>query len=256
MKDVSMPNEIPETFDEAFLRWFQQRSEETWRGYQTKTFDEFTLSQVGGSDWQQGTYWHSGLSEQEIATIEQHYHVQFPPDYRLFLHMLHCVDRPHVGAKYVDGKTLAPITLPAFYDWQKDTEALQAAYEWLIEGLLFDVQHNALWPQSWGEKPAMADGQETRIRELVSAAPKLIPIFGHRYLLAEPCKAGNPVLSIYQSDMIIYGMDLRHYFLVEFGDLVGLKREDVKKMYTLSSQEMQQRWKMYEAIPFWGGFLS
>ncbi len=206
-------------------------------------------SRVGGRDWQQGTRWLGGLSEQEIATIEQHYHVRFPPDYRLFLQMLHSVDRPRVGAKYVDGKTMIPITAPSFYHWQRDIEAIQAAYEWLVEGLFFDVQQNDLWPQSWGVKPATAEAQEARVRELVNAAPKLIPVFGHRYLLAEPCEAGNPVLSIYQSDMIIYGVDLHDYFLADFGKLTGGGSPR-------SSRLTQVKLERYQTIPFWGEFLS
>jgi hypothetical protein len=77
-KGESMTNDIPQHFDEAFLRWFRERTEETWRRYQTRTFEEFVASRVGGHDWQQGTRWLGGLSEQEIATIEQHYHVRFP----------------------------------------------------------------------------------------------------------------------------------------------------------------------------------
>src|ERR1700730_13488422 len=110
---VSMTNDIPQHFDEAFLHWFRERTEEAWRRYRTRTFEEFVASQVGGSDWQQGTRWLGGLSEQEIATIEQRYHVRFPSDYRLFLQVLHSVDRPCVGAGYVDGNMI-PSTAPSF----------------------------------------------------------------------------------------------------------------------------------------------
>jgi hypothetical protein len=249
-------NDIPACFDEAFLHWFRERTEETWQRYQTRTLEEFVASRVGGSDWQQGTRWLGGLSEQEIATIEQHYQLRFPPDYRLFLQVLHSVDQPQVGASYKDGKSLTPITAPSFFHWQRDRETIQAAEEWLVEGLYFDVQQNTLWPQSWGVKPVTAEAQEARVRELVRAAPKLIPIFGHRYLLADPCEAGNPILSIYQSDMVIYGVDLRHYFLGECGDLVGVGKEDLQESLVISRQVRQQRWEMYQAIPFWGEFLA
>ncbi len=36
-----MTNDIPQHFDEAFLRWFRVRTEETWQRYQTRTFEEF-----------------------------------------------------------------------------------------------------------------------------------------------------------------------------------------------------------------------
>ena len=244
-----MTNAIPQHFDEAFLRWFRERTEETWQRYQTRTFEEFVASRVGGRAWQRGTRWLGGLSEQEIVTIEQHYQVRFPPDYRLFLQMLHSVDRLRVGARYVTDKTMIPITAPSFYHWQRDTEAIQAAYEWLVEGVFFAVQQHDLWLQCWGAKPSTAEAQEARVRELVNAAPKLIPVFEHRYLQAEPCKTGNPVLSIYQSDMIVYGVDLHDYFLTDFGKLTGVESSG-------SSQLTQVQFEAYQTIPFWGEFLS
>lgn len=247
---------IPRHFNEEFLHWFRERTENTWRDYHTRTFEEFVASGVGGRDWQQGTHWLNGLSEQQITVIEQQYNLRFPPDYCLFLRTLHSVDRPLAGARYSDESHMIPITLPSFYNWQTDTVAIVEAYGWLVEGLLFDVQYNDLWPQSWGAKPAERAAQEAQVRALVQAAPKLIPVFGHRYLLAEPCEAGNPVLSIYQSDMIIYGVDLRHYFLTEFAVLLGIGREDIEQALSLSDEEMHKRMERYRAIPLWGEFLS
>jgi len=241
-----MTTNIPQHFDEAFLSWFQERTEETWRRYKTKTFEEFVAGGSGGSDWQRGTRWLGGLSEQEIAVIEQRYDVRFPADYRLFLRVLHSVDRPCVGARYVDS-TMIPVTRPSFYNWQMDAE-IQAAYERLFEGLFFDVQHADLWPQSWGIKPRSTEAQKALLRELLHAAPRLIPVIGHRYLLAEPCAAGNPVLSVHQSDMIIYGRDLRRYFLAEFGGLIEAAES--------GTPQTPEQWEAYQAIPFWGEFLS
>jgi hypothetical protein len=255
-EDERMVNNIPQNFDKTFLCWFQEQTEEAWQRYQTRTFEEFVVSRVGGKDWQQGTRWLGGLREQEIVTIEQHYHVRFPPDYRLFLQVLHSVDRPQVGTRYVDDKTMIPITAPSFYHWQKDAQAIQTAYEWLVEGLFFDVQQNNLWLQSWGTKPGTAEAQAVRVRELVNAAPKLVPLLGHRYLLTEPCEMGNPVLSIHQSDIIIYSVDLRTYFLMEFAQLIGMGKEDLQELQAISHQTMQQRWETYQSNPFWGEFLS
>jgi hypothetical protein len=202
------------------------------------------------------TRWLNGLNEQDLAAIEQQYSLRFPPDYRLFLKLLHSVDRPLAGVRYSDDTHMIPITAPSFYNWQTGTIAIQQAYDWLVEGLLFDVQHNNLWPQTWGVKPAQTEAQEVRMRALVDAAPKLLPVFDHSYLLAEPCKAGNPILSIYQSNMIIYGTDLRHYFLTEFGTLVDIGREDIQSLLSASNEEMQEKMEQYRAIPFWGEFLS
>ena len=76
---------IPPQFNEEFLHWFRERTEDTWRNYHTRTFQEFVVSGVSGRNWQQETRWLNGLNEQEIAAIEQQYNLRFPSDYRLFL---------------------------------------------------------------------------------------------------------------------------------------------------------------------------
>jgi len=48
--------------------------------------------------------------------------------------------------------------------------------------------------------------------------PKLLPIYGHRFLAAEPCRSGNPIFSIVQTDIVYYGANLPHYLLNEFID--------------------------------------
>lgn len=51
----------------------------------------------------------------------------------------------------------------------------------------------------------------------VALAPKLVPLWGTRYLPADPHEAGNPILSVVQTDIIYYGVDLSAYFVREFG---------------------------------------
>lgn len=43
-----------------------------------------------------------------------------------------------------------------------------------------------------------------------------MPIYGHRYLPTVPSMGGNPVLSVYQTDIIYYGNDLLDWFSYEF----------------------------------------
>ncbi len=52
---------------------------------------------------------------------------------------------------------------------------------------------------------------------VVESAPKLIPLLSHHYLPATPHEAGNPVFSVYQSDVIYYGTNLDEYFKRELG---------------------------------------
>lgn len=246
--------EIPTEFTEQFLNWFRERTEAAWAEYQPQTFEDYVAAGVGGRDWQRGTRWLGGLSEAQIEEIERRWSLHFPPDYRLFLRVLHAVDRPKRGAKYteyVEGgepSHLVPNEKPSFYNWLTDAEALQQAFDWLVEGLQFDVEYNGLWLPSWGAMPSRLATQRARVRKLVAAAPRLIPIIGHRYLLAEPCQAGNPVFSIYQSDIIVYGPDLRSYFLFEFADLLGIDWQETERI----AREQRASEETYAAIPFWG----
>jgi len=53
------------------------------------------------------------------------------------------------------------------------------------------------------------------LREVFNRAPKLIPLFGHRYIPEEPFESGNPVFSVYQTDVVHYGADLHDWLYRE-----------------------------------------
>ena len=68
----------------------------------------------------------------------------------------------------------------------------------------------------WGTKPAKLAEAVAVVRKQIDKAPKLIPIYIHRYIPAEPSESGNPVFSVCQTDIICYGTDLASYLSVEF----------------------------------------
>ena len=271
---------IPTEFDDSFLDWFRERTEAAWAALPARTpkdaLAEYVKRGAGGEQWQAGTRWLNGLREEEIIRIERRWGLTFPPDYRLFLRRLHTVDRPMLSAGYLgegERPSAAPERLtsaylrryrqymvleegPSFYNWLTDTDALEGQFAWLWEGLQFDIEHNDLWLSAWGAKPAPLEVRNDRARALVEAAPKLIPIYGHRYLLAEPCAAGNPVFSVYQSDIVVYGANLRDYLLVEFADFIGLDEQSVREIRQEWRVRVLARKREYLAIPFWGGLLT
>lgn len=234
---------IPPQFDNEFLEWFRARTELAWAGYEPR---DFMREEVGGFDWQPGTRWRGGLPEAMIAAVEERWQVEFPPDYRLILERLHTVDPPMIGARYVDSGAKIRGEHRAFPDWSAVTPGLEAALVLPFDGLLFDVEQNGLWLSSWGPRPADPTQCREELRRRVAAAPRLIPVYQHRYLLADPCIAGNPVLSVHQSDIIVYGVDLRTYLLVEFARLLGLDAD----------REFERGWQAHprriEEVPFWG----
>src|SRR6516162_4604018 len=77
--------------------------------------------------------------------------------------------------------------------------------------MAFDIEHNTFWWPAWGPRPANLDEAIVIARNHVRTAPPLIPICTPGYLPAEPEEAGNPVLSVYQTDIIYGGRDLRDF---------------------------------------------
>lgn len=253
-----MASAVPVEFGEAFLDWFRERTESVWSTYPTPTLERFEQRRMLGCDWQPGTRWLGGLAEEQLAAIERAWALRFPPDYRLFLQRLHAVDRPMRCTRWYRSPAGGPSQLtlvdgPAFYNWLTDEAFLRSALEDVVSGLQFDVEQNGLWLPQWGERQATEEARAQRVRELVAAAPHLIPVYDHRYLLAEPCQAGNPVFSIVQSDIIVYGADLRTYLFSECADLLGIDKHEVRNE---ADNRMRASFESYATIPFWGDLYS
>lgn len=144
----------------------------------------------------------AGLSPTQLATIEERLNFQFPPDLADFL---------RAGLPYG----------PRFPDWLSVAEGglqhpTQGYLERPLEGLRFDVKHNQFWMKNWGERPDDLQACYAIVEKKFREAPVLIPIFAHRYMPASPNKRGNPVFSVWQTDIIYYGMELPDYLSAEF----------------------------------------
>ncbi len=133
--------------------------------------------------------WTKGYTALELDRAQALFRLSFPPDLVSLL-----LDRRPVGGP----------------DWTDET-AIRSRLAWPFEGLLFDVEKNGLWWPEWGNRPDRPDERAEVLRQVVGRAPRLIPLLSHRYLPATPNEAGNPVFSVYQSDVIHYGSDLQDY---------------------------------------------
>ncbi len=80
--------------------------------------------------------------------------------------------------------------------------------------MAFDIENNGFWLEAWGPKPEVLSDQLRIAKEHYDQAPKLIPIFSHRYIPATPSEIGNPIFSVYQTDIIYYGYDLLSLSLI------------------------------------------
>ena len=156
-----------------------------------------------------------GLSQGEIGRAEEIASAAFPDDFKLFLSNLE-----------------DPAGL--FFDWRNVTRAsYTTAMNRVLDGVLFDVEHNAFWHPSLGSAPESAQDRTSIVRQAFQAWPKLAPVYKHRFLPIEPLRSGNPVLSIWQTDIIAYGENLIDYLYSEF-NLDPRMRPDFSATPTLS----------------------
>ncbi|MCV7227928.1 hypothetical protein [Mycolicibacterium komossense] len=141
----------------------------------------------------------TGLTEAEFARVEGRFGFQFADDHRAFL----AAGLP-VGERWPDWRDGAD-------------EDLLDRLGWPVEGVLFDVENNALWMDEWGERPVEMADALTLASHKLAGVPQMVPVYGHRYLPAGRGTYGHPVLSIYQADIICYGFTLVDYLDNEFG---------------------------------------
>jgi hypothetical protein len=144
-----------------------------------------------------------GLSGEEIDKVEKMFQIKFPLDLRMLL---------NINLPVSDG----------FIHWRYGINSKEAktrieqSLARPLEGTLFDVKKRSFWMDSWGNMPDDFESQKKLVTEYFSTIPKLIPIYRHRYISEEPNEIGNPVFSIYQTDIIHYGNDLIDYLCNEF----------------------------------------
>ncbi|MFF3336798.1 hypothetical protein ACFYWX_46165 [Streptomyces sp. NPDC002888] len=163
-----------------------------------------------------------GMSERELDGVEERWGFRFAPEHRTLL-----------GAGLPTGRRDWP-------DWRDgDPEDLAARLARPVDGVLFDVEHNAFWHPDWDPRPAGTQDALDVARSYLAKVPVMVPVYSHRYLLADPDRTGTPVLSMRQTDIVYYGTDLVDYFRHEFGGAVP-------------TPEDQQ----YATIPFWSYFLD
>jgi len=141
-----------------------------------------------------------GLSSAEIAPIEAELGFRPPED---FVYLFQSLRDP--------GRVLFP-----WSDFKK--QEYDDQIRWVLEGIEFDIKHAKFWLDRWGRRPATLSAALDLARRDFETWPKLLPISGRRFLPAEPCRRGNPVFSICQTDIIYYGTNLAHYLVNEFVD--------------------------------------
>ena len=160
-----------------------------------------------------------GRTDDELDRAERRFGIEFADDHRAFL------------------TTGLPVG-QGWPDW-RDGDADEITHRLCrpVEGVLFDVAENGFWYESWGPRPDDPDDAVALADRRLRTVPRLIPVYGHRYLPAGRGSFANPVLSVVQTDIIIYGTDLNDYIGREFEPNADLSGD----------------WK---AVDFWGRLVG
>lgn len=160
---------------------------------------------------------------------------------------------------------LAVPTGRGWFDWRRGTrEQVKACFDWPVEGILWDVQHNEFWPKVWGRKPFRASALEPAARKHLVAVPKLVPLFGHRFMAAGTQGGGAPVFTVVQADVTCFGENLVDYVAHETGSSKRYHSDPHRHIEFWSPlAELDRRyivWPEGESRMFWnraieGGFV-
>jgi hypothetical protein len=137
-----------------------------------------------------------GLTDAELARIEDEFGFRFAADHRAFL-----AAWPPSGRGWPDWRTT-------------DREALRERLAAPVEGVLFDVAQKDFWYEGWGARPPAPEEAVAVARRYLMTVPRMVPLYAHRYLPAG--LSDHPVLSIYQTDIVPYGNDLTDWIRREF----------------------------------------
>lgn len=247
---------IPEDYIE-FLHWVKATTETFW--------SKEPISQEEGlspEPWVKGAKW-MGLEEEEIDAIEAKYQIKFTKEHRAFLNILHTIDKKEPVDRYNEEGEAYCIKESFFYNWKTDDKELKDRFNWVFQTILDDILGvNQTWLASWGKVRPKSDATKKEIfSNWLEQAPKLIPIFGHRFVVSEPADCDNPVLSVYGSDIIVYGWNMRHYLLSELNEHLELQYWEYDEEYDDWSIEPKKELQdlctleyaaaKHKKIPFW-----
>lgn len=140
-----------------------------------------------------------GLSEDEIAAVELWVGAPMPPELRACLSAA-----VPVGDRWPD--------------W-RDEPDIRKLVENVWNGIAFDIRENDVWKDWWRKRPESVEDRLAEAKRIYDkTAPKMYPIYGHRYLPSQSGRYNKPVFSIVQTDIVVYGDNLFQYLSHEFGD--------------------------------------
>ncbi len=150
-----------------------------------------------------GYYVAEGLTEEETRKIEDIYGFKFPQA---------LADFYSCGVPF----WASTVPFPLWKDFnENNVRAIKKMIEGPIDWLKQDVK-GGFWLDSWGKRPENEDEALAVFSRVAAKAPKLIPIYSHRYVPVIEGVDDPPVISTVGMDTIIYGRNLSEYLQNEF----------------------------------------
>lgn len=134
-----------------------------------------------------------GLTDDEFARIEGEFSFEFADDHRAFL------------------STGLPVG-ESWPDWRSGAHrGLKTRLRLPAAGILFAVEWRGFWCGDWGERPARMKDALRSAHYHLARVPQLVPVHSNHYLPAGRDTSGNPVLSVYKTDVTLCATDISAY---------------------------------------------
>ncbi len=174
-----------------FLAEFKRATEAKW----SERLIDPTLC---GFQFQRGTRWNEGLSDEMVTEYETVLRVRFPHDFKAFLREMNGTDLATLNVYGSCGEPQRESV--GVYSYPRDIETVNARIE--------QIRANR------AEIAADLAGQGFEL----PAEASVVPVYSHRYLVCTTDLSSSVVLSIVvnATDAIVYGNSLREYLQKEF----------------------------------------
>ena len=169
----------PKDINQFFI-WLKEKSEIFWQNIKID-------HEKYGFQTQKDTKWNAGLTNAQIKSYEKDLGFEIPEIYKTFLRHMNGTDKMAVNVYGESGEPYAYAS--AYYSYPRDLKIVKKKIKWICNSLKI--------------QPEDMDGDEI---------PYILPIVSHRFFIID--KAGkNPVLSMYEDDIIIYASSLQSFLV-------------------------------------------